>query len=213
MPFDKMLIFLAVFLASILQVVAYHHYVDHSGIIYITAVLYCLQIALCIKYILDGKFSFHSILILLIMAGIIGDYFDFNAWKGSKILKLNLAVSYIMIGILFIRKAWNHHQHPGFIERLTFPVTATILLFQAVSFIAATMPSNYVFNNPKIYFAIILLGNTLNYAIIALCLTMLYNNKYRLLMLPGEIRMITLIAFISCFPIIENFFMELLGSL
>lgn len=213
MSLDKVLIFLAVIVASILHVTAYNHYVSDTGIVYITAALYCIQIALCIKYILDGKFSFYSFLILLIMVGIISEYFDFNHWPGVAILKSIWAIAYIIIAGLFFRKTLHHHTHFSFIDNLTLPVAAILLAFQATTFIIDLFPVEWFFNKRELYLAILLMGNTVNYAIIALMVTILLNNKYRLLMVPGEIRIITLIALICTLPIIENFFNEFLASI
>jgi hypothetical protein len=212
MPFDKILIFLAVIVAGILQIVAYKHYISDGAIIYLTAGLYLIQIAVCFKYIIDGKFSFYSLLVLLIMGGIIGEYLDFIQWPAAKFLKSTWAIAYIIFSILLFRKAFNNQKYLDFFDRLTIPITATILLFQAISIIVGILSVEYFFTHRELYLAIILLGNTMNYAIIALMLTILFNNKYRIIMLPGETRIITLIALISCLPIIENFFHEFLSS-
>ncbi len=212
MSFDKILVFLVILLGSILQVVAYKHYVSDNGVVYMTAILYCMQIALCIKYILDGKFSFHSLLIILIMAGIIGEYFDFNHWHGVAVLKCIWAFAYIIIGALLFRKAFNHKKSLNFIDSLTLPILSLILWFQAISFIIDIIPIDNLLQYRKYTFAIQLMANTLNYAIIAVVLTILSNNRYRLLLLSGEIRILTLITLIATLPIIENFFLVFFSS-
>lgn len=212
MPFDKILIFLAVIIAGITQIVAYRHYVDNNGIIFMATVLYGVQLTLGVKYIIDGKFSFHSFLILLIMLGIVGEYLGFNHWHGAALLKCTWAMAYIIVGILLIRKAWNHYKALGFIDSLTLYITALFLLFQASSFVLEVIPVQWILGFQKTSYAILLLSNTINYAIVALILTMLFKNNYRLLMLPGEIRILTFITLISTLPIVENFFLEFLSS-
>lgn len=212
MPFDKILIFFAVIIASITHIFAYNHFVGTNGIILMATLLYGIQIALCVTYAIEGKFSFYSVLILLIALGIISEYLDFNHWPGVTLLKIAWAIAYVIVCILFIRKALNHQKTLGFIDSLTLHITALLLLFQACSFILSVMPIEWIMGFQKTGYAIIFLANTINYALIALIITILFKNNYRLLMLPGEVRLLTLIALVSTLPIVENFFLELLSS-